>query len=204
MTILNWHCSDEAALVCVDTLIQRADGSRCYGSKIAYVAHSNVVIGVRGPMILGHVLALTAVIDRKDWDDLFALWPQMLADASKAIGENASEMEKYEELAVGAQVVLIGYSAKAGGFQAAYSERQSLADGFGEIHLRHACYAPWELSWGEIPLGLVHSPKSMSSIATRQVELGNQLLGDRPLGGKLLIAHMSRNETRFSTQECGL
>ena len=201
MSLLNFSCTPERVLLGVDTLAGFKDGQRIEATKLVHVAHANVVLAGRGTIGLFH-----AAVGRC----LTCNWPSLdvlLEGAERLLSEAfAAWTADNGAIATPSEFVIAGWSDARHRMMV----RRFLQSEQGEIVWRDMS---WRLGPGECfdeataPLPI--DVNSMAAAARAQVqwvrenwhtsELGTAMGGAPIIGGRLLVAELTRH--RF-TVEC--
>jgi hypothetical protein len=188
MSLLNVWTSPARAIVSVDTRSSTADRKQ-FGeaSKMALIPHTGVVVAVNGL-----VLALSSLfqwLSNNDQDDTSIdgipgwLPSQLNAPAVKqAVAEE------------GLLVAVVGFSKTTNGFR---GFRIAQVDGdFAAKEIRPYFLCPGD-RWTPATLPVPDNRESCLTIARRQVEWARRHRPGEPIGGRLLIAELTRKESRI-------
>jgi len=198
MSVVDVWVSPTKAMVIVDTKGQRVDGAGYLEiSKMLYLPHANVVIAGRGTnLFLNALFSILHLSPAQSCDDCDRLMFGALKQASEGV-KAMVDAGAVPPMAVRNEVTLVGYSDHYHGMHAvSYLECD---DGSFEAHeVSDAYFGPWFEIWGPAPTGFP-TVGLARAIATEQVSNLLQMHPDKPFGGRLLLAELTREDCRFST-----
>ena len=182
-------------MVVVDTEGQTDEGKYVELSKMLVLPHANVVVAIRGQNIfLNGLFSALQMIQSSSFDEITDGVPSALQQTMGYI----KQVEHLFRCPVDAQeVVLVGYSASA---------RQMLCltylpdgdGGFVESEVDDTYLSPWMPDEWERPFKAT-TPDHVRIISTQQIADAKVLHPDAALGGRLLLAELTREDCRFST-----
>lgn len=203
MSLLNVWVSDHRALVAVDTQGINPDGSCCHGSKIYHLAHSNLIIAGRGLTVFSRLVFDICHHLNASYDEAIEQLPMILSRASELMYTQA-ETDGVAGMVdlVQQEVVLVGWSERSNGLQAAWRKRSEFAGGFLDQPIAPALIAPHEPAWGYPPYDDLSSAAHMERMARWQVDRFRRMHPGESdaLGGRLLIAELLRDSMSMKVQ----
>ncbi|MGN7918866.1 hypothetical protein [Lysobacter sp. 22409] len=193
MSLLNVVVGDGIAWLCVDTNSRSVAGDHSFQqSKMVSLAHHSAVIACRGELsFLAHVFLNCFLTPEQDFDSLLESWRRRLAEATAGYLQMA-EANKWEAAAVGHEVVLLGWSNTRGQPVCLAARRQSAKDEFEttEVTCRIAPAPGRKVS-------NLSNLSEMEALARDQVHAVRRDNPGEPIGGKLLLAEVSRGKVAF-------
>lgn len=203
MSLVNIHLQPHRALVAVDTEVMYAkEEGYGPGAKMALLPHANTLMAIRGLNVVLGMAHFNAVLSScATFDELEAAAPGYLSmgldylesDAQNLFGKSAIEAGAFDQ-----ELYLVGHSERRGRMCAlVFSSKGSKAVSLFELEARDAHLAPWTEAWGE-PID-PDTPERMRFLAQLQVDNGSALQPDAPLGGKLLLCELTKDEAKFSS-----
>ncbi|QNK00982.1 hypothetical protein [Dyella telluris] len=204
MSLLNCYVAEDRALVSVDTCMapissgNAADlARRAHGSKLLALPHANVVLAARGEQNFFNWLASDLNRAMLDGYDAMAERMQSLLDKNlEAFMEVVAKPQGVDSFP-GAEILMVGWSRATNRMQAAVWKCDH-----GEKAFRVARVAPWMASpnpgYAELP-SPPDSAERMTAIARDQVELLRSLPVSVAVGGRLLLAEVTRDAVSIST-----
>lgn len=156
--------------------------------------HANVILAGRGHnAFLGAVFSIAHLI-RGEFDALEQVMTEVLAQAAAGLKplKHLFATSLHEQ-----EIVLVGYSKARDRMHAAVFISKTEAEGFVKTDADESYLSPWTPAWGE-PFQ-VSTPEHARFIAMMQVDNGRAMHPDAPLGGRLLLAEVTKDEIKFST-----
>ncbi|VTU29453.1 hypothetical protein H6CHR_03198 [Variovorax sp. PBL-H6] len=197
MSLFNVWVSPTKAMVIVDTEVKAQDGRYFEGSKMLTLPHANIVVAARGnTLFLSTLFSLLHVAQCTRCDDFEAL----MFSALKTTTDQLKTLEQtfaFKHSIYDNEVALVGYSHYYGGMHCvAYESRDET--GFTAQEISDAYYAPWDESWGPAPTGFP-TPGIARAIASEQMADLLQMHPDKPFGGRLLLAELTREDIKVCT-----
>ncbi|MEJ7685689.1 MAG: hypothetical protein WKG52_01070 [Variovorax sp.] len=193
MSLLNVWLSETKALIATDTESLGQDGVYHEGSKMLHLPHANVVVGGRGHNIFLNVVFSMLHMGRGGFDEYESEMPSMLA---QAIAYLEPQQAAFLTTIHAQEIVLVGYSRSLGRMHCVAYESKDQT-GFKVTQIDQAFLSPWAESWG-MPMK-ASTPQDARIVCTEQVVNGKATDPDAPLGGRLLLAELTRHELKFST-----
>lgn len=203
MSLVNIHLQPNRALVAVDTEVMYAKGGGYGpGAKMALLPHANSLLAIRGINIVLGMAHFNAVLaGLATFDAMEEAMPGYLtmglsyleSDAQALFGKPALEAGAFDQ-----ELYLVGHSDRRGRMCAlVFSSKGSKDVNVFELEERDAHFAPWTEAWGE-PIE-PDTPERMRFISVVQVENGGAMQPDAPLGGRLLLCELTKDEAKFSS-----
>ncbi|WP_201312896.1 hypothetical protein [Dyella sp. EPa41] len=204
MSVLNCFVAEDRALVSVDTCMAPISSSnaadlarRAHGSKLLALPHANVVLAARGEMNFFNWLASDlnrAVLD--GYDAMAERMPSLLEKNLEVFMAAVAKPQGVDAFP-GAEIVMVGWSRATNRMQAAVWKCDH-----GEKASRVARVASWMASpnpgYAELPAP-PDSAERMTTIARDQVELLRSLPVAVAVGGRLLLAEVTRDSISIKT-----
>jgi hypothetical protein len=206
MSLLNVWLSQDKALIGVDTKGMSGDGKQSVEvSKIFPLVHANVILAGRGYMpFLGIVSSALHSIGG-NFDAIVERLPEVLPAAFRAF---ATEMTKggYDPKSDGIDlhrqdVMLVGWSPKRGRMVGMVYRQRAADEGFVAKE-----FSPWTVNPWEPVQGGPYEPSSYEAherLAREQARFTQKTVGKRFIGGRLLIAELTRDSLSV-TSRCDL
>lgn len=203
MSLVNIHLQPNRALVAVDTEVLYAKGGGYGpGAKMALLPHANSLLAIRGlNIVLGMAHFHAVLTGPATFDSLAEAMPGYLAhglnylesDAQNLFGKSAADAGAFNQ-----ELYLVGYSDQRGRMCAlVLSSKGSKDISVFELEERDAHFAPWTEAWGE-PID-PNTPERMRFISQVQVDKGAAMVPDAPIGGRLLLCELTKDEAKFSS-----
>lgn len=203
MSLVNIHLQPNRALVAVDTEVMYAKGAGYgAGAKMALLPHANALLAIRGiNIVLGMTYCHAILESIPTFDALEKAIPGYLrialdyldSDAQNLFGKPAIEAQAFNQ-----ELSLVGYSEQRGRMCAlVFSSKGSKDIGVFELEERDAHFSPWTEAWGD-PIA-PDTPERMRFISLLQVDNGSAMEPDAPLGGRLLLCELTKEEAKFSS-----
>lgn len=196
MSLLNLAVQKEVGLLCVDTTTQSEDGSYCERSKMLHLGHINGVVACRGDIhFLVFLFAGLGIEPPTDFDALLESWPRRLAAATEPYLQQVRQPAPSAD-PVGCFVALLGWSRARGRPVCHKAERESASDPF-EIETANCSvgpvpdYPPLDLTVMQVPDAI----RTMEALAYDQVRKMRRERPSYPIGGRLLLAEVTREGT---------
>lgn len=195
MSLLNVWVSPERALVAVDSLGKVPDGPTISDvSKIYSLPGVNVVIAGRGQLSFSlfayEICHRSALAHDQIVDNLAAI----LSQASDVLHTINKASDMAGKVDIGPQeLLLVGWSQRQGGFQGIWCKRERVGENFSLTSVDPLVCAPVETQWGALPVDDFSTAANMETMARWQVQHGRQMFPGQPLGGRILIAELSRD-----------
>lgn len=191
MSLLNVVIGDGIAWLCVDTNSRSVASDQNFPqSKLVSLAHYNAVVACRGELsFLAHVFVNCFLAPESGFDGLLHSWRRRLAEATANYLQMANA-NQFDAGAVGHEVVLLGWSQSRGKPVCLAASRRSTNDEFDveEVTCR---LAP---DPGREVLDL-SDLSAMELLARDQVRTVRRENPGEPIGGKLLLAEVTRGKT---------
>ncbi|QNK00729.1 hypothetical protein [Dyella telluris] len=198
MSLLNCFIAEDRALVAVDTCMapivsgNAADlARRAHGSKILTLPHANVVLAARGEMNFFNWLASDLNRAMLDGYDAMAERMQSLLEKNLEAFMEVVAIPHGVASFPGAEILMVGWSRATNRMQAAVWKCDP-----GEKAFRVARVVPWMASpnpgYAELP-SPPSSAERMTAIARDQVDLLRSLPVAVAVGGRLLLAELTRD-----------
>jgi hypothetical protein len=203
VSLLDIHLQPNRALVAVDTEIMNAATSEyAHGSKMTLLPHGNMVLAIRGiNAALGFVFVNALMTWPTSFDAIASAIPEYLrhtldhfeGNAVQLFGRSAEEAQAFDQ-----ELAFVGYSESRSRMCAlVFSTKGSKEVSTFELQERDAYFSPWTEAWGE-PAD-PSSEERMRFIAQVQVDNGAAMEPNAPLGGKLLLCELTKDEAKFSS-----
>jgi hypothetical protein len=202
MSLINVFLNHSRALVTVDTQGYDAiKGELVDMGKILHFPHTNTLMAVRGDHSFGLVLytLLSQTYEANNFDSLVKLIPEKFKAAHQALvvgranlaDVDQSELDKLE-------IMLVGWSHQANRMRAVLFQQIDQASGIKVIEVEEPGYIiPWEDRWGEPPEG--ENQRFIVETAMAQVKNAKRDNPNTPIGGRILLAELTRHNMSFST-----
>lgn len=196
MSLLNFAVQEDVGLLCVDTTTRSDDGSYSERSKMLHLGHINGVVACRGDIKFLAVLFTGLGFDPPtDFDALLETWPQRLATATEPY------LQYVKQPAPGADpvpcfVALLGWSHSHGRPVCHTAVRGSAAEPF---KVKAACCSVGPIPDCPVPnltaMQLPDAVRAMDALVREQVSKVRRDLPGAPIGGRLLLAEVTREGT---------
>jgi hypothetical protein len=201
MTILNYWCARDRAIVAVDTA-----GITPYGmpveahSKLHYLAGPNMIVSGRGNLLFARMVYDYLHYMNAGFDDGVEALPEIL----KAVTQHFLQIAQAEGIAdqvdVGPQqVLMLGWSKKAGGFKADVRVRTTGASEFS-VHHENALITPWETAWPDRPIAVPKTAEEMEATARWQMQHAPKEHAAAAFGGRLVVAELTAEGVSIRTR----
>lgn len=189
MSIVNVWSDDLHALICVDTWAD-ARGADFSGrvSKLHYLSHLNIAMGVRGRTLAGHLaLVLITGMNVESFDELRGRAPlfQERLRTAMAVQPDAPNLS-----CEGLELVLVGWSDELQRFAAMLTTRPEHGDFSSQ--LMGTIAAPGLSEWPP----LEGTTESLAAMARRQLVWARNGAADG-FGGDLIFAELTRTGAKF-------
>lgn len=192
MSLLNVVVREEVGWMCVDTTtLFVEDGIRSEQSKMLPLVHVNAVVGCRGDIsFLSSLFHAFMDVPAKDFDGLAQSWPQHLEVAMRHY-EKRANVENFDPHALGSHVALLGWSNARRHPLGMVALRQDGRDSFDVGEIATPCFGPDP--GHAVPV--VADLKAMHALAREQVSKVRREHPGEPIGGRLLLAEITREGT---------
>lgn len=200
MSLLNVWVAPNWAMVSVDTEVRiERTGALAEGSKILAIPHANVVLALRGHNVfLSTVLSLVHQWGG-DFDAIAESMPIHLGQAMGFLAANINALPKAARSSIYRQeLVMAGYSPDLGVMCAKAWVQKSIDSGFSLQEVDQGYVAPWAESWGYPPD--CDTADRMEFLARVQTCNVKAAYPDEPIGGRLLIAELTRGSLTFTSR----
>lgn len=195
MSLLNVFVSPSRVLVSVDTNAISPHGNGNYEiSKLIPLAHANTVLAARGVnTFLLEVFAGCFLLPRADCDRINAWLPGAIDEIWKRVAALAAQGGLAENILGGCDLLVAGWSPSLSAMSAVRYAREPNAHAF-TIDPIHACMIAPKIDWkchepDRAPDGLT----LMQGIARNQVDHILAAEPGQPIGGRLLVAEITRD-----------
>lgn len=192
MSLLNVVVGKEVGWMCVDTTTWRVEDRRCsQQSKMLPLVHVNAVVGCRGDItFLSSVFYAFMDMPAEDFDGLAQSWSQRLEAAMRCY-EKRANVENFDPHAMGSHIALLGWSNARGHPLGLVALRQDGRDSFDIGEMTGPCLGPHP--GHEVPS--VPTLQAMESLSREQVSKMRHDFPGAPIGGRLLLAEVTRECT---------
>lgn len=192
MSLLNYWVSSNKALIGVDTQAQTPDGSYVETSKLALLPHSNVVIACRGQVALLHQLYRGTFggpppQEYAQVSDWLSREVDAAFDGLVAAGVDHGIPEA--AIRVDTEIVTVGWSRKVNRMAATRFRREAIQCRF-DVDNAETSLAP-NAGWSKAQLP--DSAQAHVQIARDQVAFTRRNFPGAPIGGRLLLAELSKD-----------
>lgn len=167
-------------------------------SKLVTLPHTNSILGVRGlNAVLALVYGFVTQAVPSDYDSVAKALPDFLKASVDWFKENMPPNQP--DLVIGPQeIVWVGYCANQDRMRCVtYAATLDGDVSSNELEPDDSHYAPWTEEWGEPGPG--DTPERMRFLATLQVDNAKAMHPHAPIGGRLLLAEVTKDEIRMST-----
>lgn len=202
MSLLNVFVSSDRALVAVDTLGARPDGTFDHVSKIHHLPHSGLVVAVRCVIRFGRLVfdALDEIC--ASYDAANEHHKEIFACVTDFIRQQASvDPQVRDRLNFAEQEVLFaGWSDQRRSFHATSYKRSEEGGEFVSTPIDPWCAAPGDANWGRPPVDDLSTAEGMERLARWQVMHSRQAFPSSAIGGLLLLVELTRGCTTVKTQ----
>lgn len=196
MSLVNVWITPTKAMVVVDTEGQAQAGGEYFEvSKMLTLPHANIVLAARGQnAFISVVFSLVHLGTGGTFDEIEASIETALAQATAYL---KTMEERFFRSVYEQEIVLVGYSHCRRAMHC-ISYQSKDASGF-EVHdVDEAYLSPWDgPAWG-LPMP-VTTAQHARIVSTEQVAMAKALDPSAPLGGRLLLAELTREDCRIST-----
>lgn len=196
MSVVNVWITSAKAMVVVDTEAQdEADGRYFESSKMLSLPHANVVIAGRGHgVFLNTLFSLLHNSDAATFDAVEDALPALLTQTMAYLKGTAYVFKRPVEEQ---EIALVGYSQARGSMWCVTYQSKD-ATGFTAQDINNVYLSPWAEAWGRDGLQAT-TPHHAQVISQEQV--AKTLEGDpaAAIGGRLLLAEITRDDCRVST-----
>lgn len=194
MSLVNVWVTPQKAMVVVDTEAQSQEGEYFETSKMLTLPHANVVVAGRGHNAFFNVLFSLLHMDKgATFDDLEGSFDGSLAQTTAYLKTIEAQFIRsiYEQ-----EIALVGYSHSRRGMHCvAYQSKDE--SGFAAHDIDDAYLSPWDpTTWG-LPMPVTTAEHARVA-STEQLAKAKALHPDAPLGGRLLLAEVTRDELTLS------
>lgn len=204
MSLLNAWISPTNALVAFDTKGLDLDGTFSEMSKAFYLPHSNVLVGGRGTVAFTRLVFHMLHLKNASFDEAVDALPLVLSESTTTLTQLAKSAGVHDQVDIGEQeILLVGWSKKSGRIQAVRQTRRLITEDFESQPVTPWSCAPYDQSWGEPPVAEPNTLDRMEKMAAWQVRCGAETFKGAPLGGRLMIADLTRDGISIKTQ-CNL
>lgn len=197
MSLVNVWITPAKAMVVVDTEARdELDGTYFEMSKMLTLPHANVVVAGRGQNIFMNVLFSYLHNNGATTFDAFEdAMPLLLASTTAGLKASsyvfAGPIEEQE-------VALVGYSEARGGMACVVWQSKD-ASGFHPQEVDDIYLSPWDsAAWGQGGLQ-ASTPHHAQVISQEQVARSLDRHPEAAIGGRLLLAEVTRDDCRVST-----
>jgi hypothetical protein len=193
MSLLNVVVGDGVGWLCVDTNSQFiADGRYLHQSKMVSLAHLNAVVACRGELnFLAHMFLNCFLTPADEFDSLLDSWSRRLTEATANYLQQAEAMQ-FDAGAVGHEVLLLGWSNARGQLVCLAACRESTKDEFDVVEVKCRIAPDPGRSVSDLS-----SLSAMEVLARDQVRTIRRDSPSEPIGGRLLLAEVTRRQTVF-------
>jgi hypothetical protein len=204
MSLINVFLSSSKALIGVDT--EGSDpktGQFITISKMVHLPHANVVMAGRGTQ--GFLMLLFLMVietdaraqSEGDFDSLVKSMPEIFANTYKLIDANRPHGVD-STILDDQQIVLAGWSNLLNRMHAICCTKRGPGGEIEMVEIEEPGYImPWDDNWGEAPEGDDH--RAMMALALAQTRHVKQESPGTAMGGRLLVAELTRHSMSFSS-----
>jgi len=194
MSLLNVWVSHATARVVVDTEGRTDEGEYFELSKMVALPHANAVIAGRG--INTFLAMVVEALQLRKAPSFDAMAEQMPAVLQTVTGYLKTQSDIPHEVIHDQEIVLVGWSNWLMRMNAiAYASKT--AAGFVETEFSKMYYSPWLDSWGVRLFAATNEQARVFS--QEQIVHALALDPTAPIGGRLLLAELTRDDCRIST-----
>jgi hypothetical protein len=192
VSIVNFTLDSQRALIAVDTVGGGYGLGEHQVSKIYPVAHANIILAGRGSVsFLAHVAVMCSVM-QGDFDQMIVevaellprVWAQMLS------GWRAQGLDGSVAQGQGQELYLFGYSCRLQEMVAVCFTRLAGGSVFAMVDDLAYSAAPYPTCLGVLPP--IQTVQDFMPIARKQVQLHRETCPDAGVGGRLLLAKLTR------------
>lgn len=191
MSLLNVVIGGDVGWLCVDTMSRDFEDGRYFEqSKMVLLAHQNAVVACRGEQVfLAHVFLNCFMSRTESFDEITAIWPDLLADARTGYLRQAEAMGMAVP-GMGHEIVLLGWSGRRDRPLCLVARRESDSEAFDvqEVTCRLAPGTSGKFTD-------FSSLSTMVALAREQVLAVRRDYPGEPIGGRLLLAEVTREGT---------
>lgn len=208
MSLVNISLTPQRALIAVDTETGNPNGEFGEGSKMTLLPHCNIVLAVRGTTVLmGTVFSGAVMAWPSDFETIEKNMPAVMTQTIDYMRANAAQLFPNTEIdqddhrnVADQNVMMVGYSPSRGRMAAvAFSTSRSSAEVASyELEAIDANAAPWSEDWEEDMFD-PNTPELMLSLAKFQRKRCKSILADTPIGGRLMLCELTKDEAKFSS-----
>lgn len=198
MSLITVNLTPVRALVCVDTEGFAPGVGLIEVSKMVVLPHTNSLLAVRGlNAVLTLVYGFVTQAVPNDFDSVAKALPDFLKASIDWFKANLPPTQP--DLVVGPQeIVWVGHCKKQDRMRClTYVAAPDGEVSSNELEPHDSHYAPWTEAWGEP--GPCDTPERMRFLATLQVDTAKAMHPDQPIGGRLLLAEVTKDEVCLST-----
>ena len=205
MSLLNVWCSDERAIVAVNTLGGESGTNAPQSlSKLFYLAHANTVIAARGVLGLAQSVFNHCLVHQGDFDSYAADLTQMCEAGRQWVIDGARVANIRVDLdSAYLHLAMVGWSGREQRMRAIQCERAPFAARFACSVVESDSVAPgepWTSNTEPAPALPLNTPDRMFAAAQAQMRWWHANHRQLPTGGRLVIAELSRDETSVSSR----
>lgn len=202
MSLLNVWVSRDRALVAVDTLGARPDGSFDHCSKVHYLPHSGLVVAVRGVIQFGRLVFDALDETCASYDAANEHHKEIFACVTDFIRQQASADPQVRDRLdfAGQEVVFAGWSEQRRSLHATSYKRTEEGGEFVSTPIDPWCAAPGDANWGRPPVDDLSTAEGMERLARWQVMHFRKASPSDAIGGRLLLVELTRGRTTVKTQ----
>ena len=208
MSLVNISLTPHRALISVDTETGTPNGEFGEGSKMTLLPHCNIVLAIRGTtFLLATAFSSAQMALPSDFETIEKLIPSVMTGTIDYLRANAAQLvpniqiDQDDHRNVAEQnVMMVGYSESRGRMAAVVfsTSRSSEEVASYEIEEVDASVSPWSEDWEEDMFD-PNTPELMLSLAKFQRERGKAIAPDAPIGGRLLLCELTKDEAKFSS-----
>ncbi len=196
MSLVNVWVTPLKAMVVVDTEAQDQDDGKFFEvSKMLTLPHANMVMACRGDTLFMNVLfSLMHNTLAVSFDAYEHAMPGFLAQATAYLkGTSLMFKRPLEEQ----EATIVGYSHARGAMWCVVYQSRDAA-GFTEQEIDNLYLSPWNDAWGRDGLQAT-TPHHAQVISQEQVAKTLESDPTAAIGGRLLLAEVTRDDCRLST-----